>query len=212
MDKHQHTVRMFSEHVSEYVGRFMDLSLYSDTFEQFAAILPKNATALELGCGPGNVVKYLRSIRNDLDIMGIDLAPGMIEEAKKQNPGVRFELMDIRDIGQLNQRFNAVIAAFCLPYISYDDVPALFENIRDLTADDALVYVSFMQGEKERSGFEKTSFTGDKEIYINYHDKLETKHLLEKNGFVVTNLFTKDYPEADGSVTTDIILVAKKHS
>ena len=36
MDKHQHNVKMFSEHVAEYVGRFMDLNLYSDTFDEFA--------------------------------------------------------------------------------------------------------------------------------------------------------------------------------
>ena len=210
MDKHQHTVKMFSEHVSEYVDRFMSLGLYKDTFEEFATMLPKKATILELGCGPGNVVKFLRSIRNDLDILGIDLAPGMIEEAKKQNPGVRFELMDIREIGQLKQQFDAVIAAFCLPYISYDDVPALFTNIRHLTADNALVYVSFMQGPRERSGFEKTSFTGDKEIYINYHDASEIERLLNKNGFFVKTSFSKDYPEQDGSTTTDIILIARK--
>ena len=134
------------------------------------------------------------------------------EEAKKQNPGARFELMDIREIGQLKQQFNAVIAAFCLPYISYDDVPALFEDIRNLTTEKAWVYVSFMEGKRDRSGFEKTSFTGDKELYINYHDKLEIERLLEKNGFLLKKFFTKDYPEPDGSVTTDIILIAQKHT
>ena len=203
---------MFGEYVTEYVGRFMDLNLYKDTFDEFAKMLPNKATLLELGCGPGNVVKYLHSKRNDLDILGIDLAQGMIEEAKKQNPGVRFELMDIRAIGQLKQPFNAVIAAFCLPYIAYDDVPTLFENIRDLTLDKALVYVSFMEGKRERSGFEKTSFTGEKEIYINYHDPSEIERLLEKNGFLVKKRFTKDYPEPDGSTTTDVILITEKHN
>jgi cyclopropane fatty-acyl-phospholipid synthase-like methyltransferase len=212
MDKHQHTIKMFSEYVAEYVGRFMNLGLYSDTFDEFAKMLPSKATVLELGCGPGNVAKYLLAKRSDLDILGIDLAPGMIEEAKKQNPGARFELMDIRETGQLKQRFNAIIAAFCLPYISYDDVPAMFENIHNLTAENAFLYVSFMEGNRQRSGFEKTSFTGDKEIYINYHDRLEIERLLEKNGFGLKAAFTKDYPEPDGSTTKDVILIAKKIS
>jgi ubiquinone/menaquinone biosynthesis C-methylase UbiE len=211
LDKYQHNVKMFSDHVAEYMDRFMDLKLYRHTFDRFIEMLPTGATVLELGCGPGNVVKYLTSKRSDLDILGIDLAEGMIREAKKQNPGARFELMDIHAIGQLNQQFSAVIAAFCLPYISYDNVPALFENIRDLTSNHALVYVSFMEGRRERSGFERTSFTGDEEVYINYNDRMEIESLLEKNGFFIEVVIYQDYKEPDGSTTTDTIVIAKKY-
>lgn len=207
MDKHQHTVKMFSEHVGEYVSRFMDLGLYRDTFDAFALMLPVNARVLELGCGPGNVVKYLLSLRPDLEMVGIDLAPGMIEEARKQNPGVRFELMDIREVSRIEHRFDAVIAAFCLPYMAYEDVPGLFENVSRLISAGGLVYVSFMEGAKERSGFEKTSFTGEAELYINYYSSLEIEELMRRNGFEVRASFSKDYEEMDGSVTKDVVLV-----
>lgn len=93
----------------------MGLDLYKDTFDFFLELLPINAKVLELGCGPGNVVKYLKRKRSDLDILVIDLAPEMIKEAQKQNPDSDFELLDIRNADQIKQEFNAIIAAFCLP-------------------------------------------------------------------------------------------------
>lgn len=205
-----HNVKVYNQYVQEYVNRFFDLGLYKDTFDSFLEFVPSKPKVLELGCGPGNVVKYLSSKRNDLDILGIDLAPEMITEAQRQNPGSRFVVMDIRDAGELNEKFDAIIAAFCLPYISYDDVPALFANCRKLLADNGMLYVSCMEGTRNRSGFEKTSFTGDREMYINYFERSEIELLLQDNGFAVERFFAKDYLEVDGSVTVDIFYIAKK--
>ena len=209
MNKHQHTVNVYNQYVQEYVNRFMDLGLYRDTFDYFLELVPANAKVLELGCGPGNVVKYLKSKRADLDIFGIDLAPEMIKEAQRQNPGSRFEVMDIRDAGKIPQKFDAVIAAFCLPYISYEDVPALFANCRKLVADDGVLYVSCMEGPKSRSGFEKTSFMGEDEIYINYYERGEIELLLKANGFTIEGFFSKNYLEVDTSVTIDLFYLAR---
>jgi trans-aconitate methyltransferase len=210
MDNHLHTVNVYNRHVKEYVGKFMSLDLYKDTFDHLLEILPMNAHVLELGCGPGNVVKYLKAKRPDLHILGIDLAPEMIKEAERQNPGSTFRLMDVRNADQLNRNFDAVIAAFCLPYISYSDADALFRKFSNLIVDKGLLYLSFMEGTAERSGFEKTSFTGSDEMYINYYERAYIEHKLEEQHFNIESFYAKDYPETDGSVTTDLIYIATK--
>lgn len=210
MNDYLHTVNVYNQYVQEYVNKFMDLNLYKDTFDYFLELVPMNATILELGCGPGNVVKYLKSKRSDLQILGIDLAPEMIEEARRQNPDSEFELMDIRNAGQVNRQFSGVVAAFCLPYISYNDVPGLFRNCANLTADNGICYISCMEGPKERSGFEKTSFTGDSEMYINYYERNAIELMLKEHHFTIETFYTQDYPEEDGSITTDLIYIAKK--
>lgn len=210
MDDHLHTIEVYNRHVSEYVNKFMGLDLYKDTFASFLEYVPTNANVIELGCGPGNVVKYLKAKRPDLDFLGIDLAPEMIAEAKRQNPGSRFELMDIRNADQINQKFTAVIAAFCLPYISYNHVYALFANLEKLTVDNGILYLSCMEGTRQRSGYEKTSFTGTDEMYINYYEREEIELLLKEHDFNIQAFYTKDYPETDGSTTTDLIYISKK--
>jgi trans-aconitate methyltransferase len=190
----------------------MDLGLYKDTFNYLIDNIPFGGSVIELGCGPGNVVHYLKSKRNDLDIFGIDIASEMIKEAAKQNPYSRFEVMDIKDAGNLTQKFDAVIAAFCLPYILNNDVPLLFENASKLAKDNAILYLSFMDGARERSGFEKTSFTGENELYINYYERGEVEKLLKDHQFKVEAVYSKEYLEIDGSITIDVFYIATKTS
>jgi SAM-dependent methyltransferase len=206
----QHTVHIYNRHVKEYMNRFMDLGLYKDTFEFLLETLPPGGNVLELGCGPGNVAKHMLGKRPDLYYLGIDLAPEMIKAAKEENPGAEFQLLDIRNADRIEGRFDAVIAAFSIPYLSSDDLPGVMANMSRLTAENGMIYLSFMEGARERSGFEKTSFTGEEELYISYYPAPEIELLLKENGFEIKRPYSQDYPEADGSVTKDIIYIAGK--
>lgn len=61
-----------------YADKFMKMDLYVDTWLDFLALLPQDAKLLELGCGPGNVIRFFLDKRSDLKITGLDLAPKMI--------------------------------------------------------------------------------------------------------------------------------------
>lgn len=47
----------------------------------------------DLGCGPGRVTAYLAG--RGLDAFGVDLSPGMVEQARAAHPGLRFEVGDL---------------------------------------------------------------------------------------------------------------------
>jgi SAM-dependent methyltransferase len=209
MDNQQRTVSIYNQYVKEYIDKFMDLNLYKGTFDHLLYTLPLGGAVLELGCGPGNVIKYIKSKRGDLNILGIDLAPKMIEAAKKTNPGAAFKLLDIRDASEIKGDFDAVIAAFCIPYLSFEILTEVFAQMRRLTAvKNGVIYVSFMEGPRERSGFERTSFTGESEMYINYYPRNDIESLMKVHHFVIKRFYTQDYLETDGSTTTDLIYIA----
>ncbi|HEX2535159.1 MAG TPA: methyltransferase domain-containing protein [Chitinophagaceae bacterium] len=212
MDTTQHNLNMYNRYVQEYSDRFMDLALYGHTFDPLLEKLPAGARVLDLGCGPGNVIRYCTARRPDLQFLGTDGAPEMIRTAEKENPGTSFRLLDIREAGRLKERFHAVIASFCLPYLAPQDMPGLFQSLATLTADHGLVYLSCMEGPPERSGWEQTSFTGEHQLYISYYPRQEIESRLQQHGFTVLQCFMQDYPEADGSVTTDLIYLAQKRT
>jgi len=212
MEDQQHTVSMYDKHVREYVDRFMNLDLYRESFVPFVESLTYGASVVDLGCGPGNVIRHLRALRPDLSFLGMDLAPAMIREAEVQNPGVSFEVMDIRDAGQLGRCFEGIIAAFCLPYLPAADVPLLFHEMNRLAAPGALLYLSLMKGPRGRSGMERTSFTGTDELYINYYGRSEIETWLDAHDFHIESLRTIDYPEGDGSMTMELVYLARKRS
>ena len=48
-------------------------------------IVRHNAQVLDVGCGPGNITKFLLSRLPNLEILGIDVSPNMLDLAKKNN-------------------------------------------------------------------------------------------------------------------------------
>lgn len=210
MDEQLKTIHVYNQFVKEYEQKFMTFDLYNDTFDALLDILPSASSLLELGCGPGNVLKYFFEQRPDLQSTGVDLASEMLKRAKEINPSANFILQDIRNLDTFKESYNAIIGAFCLPYLSYTDLPVFFKDISRLTKENGYVYLSCMEGNPNKSGYEKTSFTGDSELYIYYHERLHLEKLLIENNLQIEKFYTKDYPERDGTVTTDLIYIARK--
>jgi SAM-dependent methyltransferase len=63
----------------------------------------------DLGCGPGQVARYLRG--RGIQVCGMDLSAGMVERARQLNPGIKFRQGDMRAL-LVNDNAWAGIAAF----------------------------------------------------------------------------------------------------
>ncbi|MEP2280660.1 methyltransferase domain-containing protein [Maribacter sp.] len=210
-DKNILSVETYNNAAKNYQDKFMEMDLYNDTFNQFCDLIKADYSRIfEIACGPGNVTKYLKSINPTFQIKGIDLAPKMIELAKINNPDVNFEIMDCRKIDTINEIFDAIMCGFCLPYLSKEECSKLIKDSSNLLNRDGLLYLSTMEGDYDKSGFEKTSFSGENEVYIHYHQADFLKEQLKKFGFEIISLVRKDYPEPDGTFLTDMIFIARK--
>lgn len=51
----------------------------------------------DLGCGPGNLTRLLSDRWPEARVVGLDSSPQMIETARRDVPGVGFEVADLRD-------------------------------------------------------------------------------------------------------------------
>ncbi len=192
-----------------YQDKFMDLNLYDDTYHAFCEKLSAQQTdILEIGCGPGNITRFILHKRHDLAVFGIDIAPNMVELAKKNNPSAEFTVMDSREIDRLDQKFDGIICGFCLPYLSTLDAVKLIADFENLLTNGGLVYLSFVEGEPHQSGY-KTGSSGDR-AYFYYHHLEEIKRLLIANNLVEIALFLKKYPKNDGTEEVHTIIIAQK--
>ena len=112
MDNYQKTFETWNKVAELYQDKFMYLDLYNDTYDRFCELIEKPDPAIfEIGCGPGNITKYLLNKRPDFKIFAIDVAPKMIELARANNPTADFAVMDCRQIGSLRLKFDAIIPA-----------------------------------------------------------------------------------------------------
>jgi ubiquinone/menaquinone biosynthesis C-methylase UbiE len=58
MDNQLKTIAVYNQYVTAYEQKFMTFDLYNDTFDALIEKIPAQSNVLELGCGPGNVIKY----------------------------------------------------------------------------------------------------------------------------------------------------------
>lgn len=209
MPHSQTTIHLFNKQAKAYQDKFMDLSSFHDTFDIFCQNIPKeNAAILDIACGPGNITQYLLKKRPDFNILGIDLAPNMLELAKINNPSAQFQLMDCKDISQLTQKYEGIMCGFCLPYLSKEEAVQFIKDASKLLKPQGVLYISTMENDYSKSGFKKGS-SGD-EMYTHYHQADYLMEALKANDFEILHVKRQDYPTQDGTKTTDLVLIGIK--
>ena len=129
MNPYQETFDTWNKVAQLYEDKFMYLTIYNDSYDFVCKHLQQsNSKLLEVGCGPGNITKYLLTQRPDFDILGIDIAPNMIQLAEQNNPTATFKVLDALKINELNDLFDAIIVGFCLPYFAPIDAENFIKN------------------------------------------------------------------------------------
>jgi SAM-dependent methyltransferase len=95
---------------------------YFLAFRDLPTLIRKHVTgrvALDFGCGAGRSTRFLRDL--GFDVLGVDIAPEMLERARCQDPLGRYELVDDGDLSRLPKgSFDFILAAF-----TFDNIPTL---------------------------------------------------------------------------------------
>ena len=122
------TVETYDSIVDEYVAYFKTKDLkgkvqFQKEIDYICSNLADNAKILDVGCAIGDYPKYLtEKCENNFDVIGIDSSKNMIEEAKKNAPKAKFEVMDIRRLEFPEKTFDAIICFAVLIHLMMKNV------------------------------------------------------------------------------------------
>lgn len=206
----QKAVDLFNKLADSYQQRFFSVEHYKESLDCFLAQLDDQATVLDVACGPGNISHFLLKQKPDLKILGIDLAPNMIDLARANNPSARFLVYDATQIDYLDSRFDAVIVGFLFPYLSMEQVELFLFKSYELLNENGIIYLSTMEDLYENSRM-KASSTGE-EILMHYYEADFLIRLLEQIGFQILSKHTQDFAISETETDTDLIIIARKRS
>lgn len=133
-----YTERLFDE----LAGKPLDRHLLN----RFAEAVRARGLVADLGCGPGHVARYLheRGVR----MVGIDLAPGMIDWARKRSPEIEFRVGDMRALELADGALAGIVAFYSLIHITESEMGFTLRELRRALAPGGLLLIAFHIGEE----------------------------------------------------------------
>jgi SAM-dependent methyltransferase len=103
----------------------------------------------DIGCGPGHVTAHLHGL--GVDAFGIDLSPGMIDVARSEHPGLRFEVGSMTDLDLPAASVAGLIAWWSLIHIPDDTVPAVLGHFHRVLRPGGPLQVGFHVGDQSQA-------------------------------------------------------------
>jgi len=211
MEKRHLAAQLFDKYAARYQEKYMDVQLYHDGLRLYCQGLRQGSVAvLDVGCGPGNVSRFLLDQRPELELMGIDLAPSMVALAKENNPEASFKVMDALDVAQLPQHYAGIVIGFCLPYLSREETEQLLAASLNRLEPGGSLYLSTMEGDYGDSDWNGPSTGEADRLFTYYHDGEFLNACLSKLGYTDIHIQRQQFEQADGQITWDLICLAKK--
>jgi len=136
----------------------------------------------DVGCGSGRITAHLHGL--GVGAFGIDLSPGMIEVARRDHPGLKFEVGSMTDLDLADGSVGGLVAWYSLIHIPDDQVSSVFAHFRRVLRPGGPLLLSFHVGDESRL---KTQGYGGHpmKVYVHRRQPAQVAAWLREAGFTV---------------------------
>jgi trans-aconitate methyltransferase len=98
-----------TDHAQRFADELADQPWDRAVLAAFAELVTTaGGPVADLGCGPGYTTAHLRAL--GLDVSGVDLSPGMVAEAPRVHPDIRFEVGSMTALDRPDGQLAGVVA------------------------------------------------------------------------------------------------------
>ena len=156
----------------------------------------------------GQIAGYLHE--QGASSCGIDLSPGMIEQARQLNPDIPFQVGDMLSLSEVkNESFGGIACFYSIIHISPDKLNQALKELRRVLRPDGVLLVTFHIGDEIRHLDEwwEHKVSLDFRFFQTQH----IKDVLVDADFTLTEVIERDpYPEPVEVQTRRAYLFARK--
>ncbi|MEU2615179.1 class I SAM-dependent methyltransferase [Micromonospora sp. NPDC007271] len=131
-----------------YIGLFgTSQQVHADDLAFIARHLAgRPGTVLDLGCGPGHITGYLRSL--GADATGIDMVPEFIAHARAAHPSGRYQLGSIEDLKVANRSVAGILAWYSLIHLPPESLDGVLAEFRRAIAPAGALVLGVFDGDE----------------------------------------------------------------
>ena len=138
--------RIASQYVAHIYGELAHKPLDRALLDRFADDVRGRGTACDMGCGPGHVARYLHE--QGVEVVGVDLSPGMVTEARRLNPAIPFREGSMLALDAPDDAWAGMTAFYCIIHIPRDEVTAALREMRRVLRPGAPLLLAFHAGDE----------------------------------------------------------------
>ncbi|MEP7024237.1 MAG: class I SAM-dependent methyltransferase [Actinomycetota bacterium] len=188
-----------AESYLDLVRDFLDNAPYERALLALFADLVKasgGGPVADVGCGPGRITGYLHQC--GAEAFGIDLSPVMIEVARRDHPGLRFEVGSITDLQLADESVAGLIAWFSLIHVPDDDLGSVFAQFRRVLRPGGPLLLGFHVG--EGSWLKTEGYGGHPmEVWVHRRQPAQLAARLDDAGFSIEAQMTPSSVEGSAA-------------
>ncbi len=143
------TVTTYDLVAAEYAERFQDemddKPFDRECLDRLLAETRGIGPICDLGCGPGQVARYLH--RQGADVLGVDLSPSMIDQARRLNPAVPFHVGDMLGLPDADGSWGGIAAFYSIIHLPPHAVIRALAEMRRVLRPGGVLLLAFHVGD-----------------------------------------------------------------
>ena len=138
--------RLANEYATHLFGELQHKPLDRQLLNRFASEVQGRGEVCDMGCGPGQVARYLHQA--GVDVFGLDLSPEMLEQARTLNPDIRFREGNMLALELEDQVLAGITAFYAIVNLPEESLPLVFREMRRVLQSGGLLLLAFHTGDE----------------------------------------------------------------
>lgn len=186
--------RLAEEYARHIADELQHKPLDRQLLDRFAAELKGRGEICDMGCGPGHVARYLH--QRGASVFGLDLSPGMLQEARKLNPDISFREGNMLALEIPDGSLAGIAAFYAIVNLPKESLVEVFREMERVLQPDGLLLLAFHIGDEILN---EEEVWGQK-ISMNFLllQPGDIRHWLEQAGLVIEEVVERDpYPDVE---------------
>lgn len=154
----------------------------------------------DVGCGPGVLAAHMAAW--DAEVIGYDLSPAMVAEARRRYPELTFEVGDLRRLLRppTASGWGAVVAWYSLAYLAPSELAEAFAALGRVLIPGGMLAVALHAGADVRAETDLLGEAVDMELVL--HDPVQVREAIAAAGLTVREWYVRG-AWADEATDTD---------
>ena len=138
--------RVAQDYAREISGELEHKPLDRALLDCFAELAGAQGVVADIGCGPGNVGRYLHD--RGVEVVGLDLSPVMVTTARRLNPEMTFEVGNMLALDVPDGAWAGIVAFYSLIHLTPADLPRACGEFYRTLSDGGRTLVAFHIGDE----------------------------------------------------------------